>query len=43
MPRWLWWLLGVIAVIFIFRDPGGSGNAVSQAIHAVGTFVGSIH
>jgi hypothetical protein len=43
MPKWAWWVLVVIAVIFIFRDPSGSGHTVSQAVHAVGTFIGSIH
>lgn len=42
MPKWAWWVLGVVAAVTVFRDPAGSGHFVAQAIHAVTTFIGSL-
>lgn len=42
MPKWARWAAGVIVVIFVIRDPVGSGHAVSQFLHAVAALLGNV-
>lgn len=42
MPKWAWWLLIAIAVMYIFRDPNGSAHTVHEVLTSAFTFLGGV-
>jgi bacteriorhodopsin len=42
MPKWAWWVIGVIAAVLVLHHPASSGHSVGAAVNALFTFIGSL-
>jgi hypothetical protein len=41
-PRWVLWVLGALALIWLFNDPAGMGNTINDLGDSIKTFFRSL-
>ena len=39
MPKWAWWVLGILGAVAVFRDPAGAGHTVHEVVTSAWTFL----